>query len=576
MILDTFLDKLDNVRPAGGGYTSICPSHDDSQNSLSVTEGEDERILLKCHAGCTAEMIVHAMGLELKDLFARTTNFAEPDAIYVYTDEQGNELYQAVRLPGKQFRQRHYAPDSPDAKEGGWVWKLEGVRRVLYHLPEVIEGVRAGRTIYIVEGEKDVETLRSKGYVATCNPMGAGKWKEEYAAVFAGANVIIIQDRDAPGRAQAEAVKKSLLPYAKGIWIRESKRGKDVTDHVIAGYEIPDLVVPRVGPRRGIITASEMAESGRELLEVTEADSPGYVLIDGLPILARKGRMYTIGAYTGDGKTTLGLQITRRFCTDGARGGYFSLEMPEQDLRNKLVAHRGVPLSLTESPWRLKADQEALDLYLASLDELGAWDLDIIFDSAIKADKVEEYTRDREYDFVVIDHVHRFGWGSDRRILEEQVVRLTNIALEHNIPVFVLSQFRKFTRGQGMQAFPRPTVQDLRETSQLADDSSMTLGVWRQRDEQGTRYTGGQEIIILKNRHRTGPHDATGRSYFPNFDPKTELFSIGGQNGSNESLALSGADGEVQQRGDPATPGESGPGDNDGETEQAWWDGLDS
>jgi putative DNA primase/helicase len=66
-------------------------------------------------------------------------------ATYDYKDEAGDLLYQVVRYEPKDFRQR--APDG-----NGWKWKMPGVRRVLYRLPEVVEAVAARRVVYIVEG----------------------------------------------------------------------------------------------------------------------------------------------------------------------------------------------------------------------------------------------------------------------------------------------------------------------------------------------------------------------------------------------------------------------------------------
>ena len=93
-------------------------------------------------------------------------------ASYDYTDEFGTLLFQVVRLAPKTFRQRR-----PDGK-GGWIWNLEGVTRVLYRLPDLMEALALERRVFVVEGEKDVESLARLGIVATCNPGGAGKWRD--------------------------------------------------------------------------------------------------------------------------------------------------------------------------------------------------------------------------------------------------------------------------------------------------------------------------------------------------------------------------------------------------------------
>ena len=70
---------------------------------------------------------------------------AEIVATYDYTDEGGNLLFQCVRTKPKDFWQRR-----PDGK-GGWINNLQGVRRVLYRLPEV----KSAQTVCVAEGEKD-------------------------------------------------------------------------------------------------------------------------------------------------------------------------------------------------------------------------------------------------------------------------------------------------------------------------------------------------------------------------------------------------------------------------------------
>lgn len=101
---------------------------------------------------------------------------------------------------------------------------------------------------------------------------------------------------------------------------------------------------------------------------------------------------------------------------------------------------------------------------------------------------------------------------------------LTNIALEQNVMLLVLCQLRKQTRGKELEVFPRPTIQDFRETSQIADDASIALALWRQRDAAGLSYTGITQAIVLKNRHTTGTQDAAGTIFCPLFDQSRQLF----------------------------------------------------
>ncbi|HLB19382.1 MAG TPA: hypothetical protein VK613_09645, partial [Gaiellaceae bacterium] len=58
-------------RPAGGGWLSLCPAHDDRSPSLSVREGHDARALVHCFAGCAPAAVAGALGLATGDLFDR-------------------------------------------------------------------------------------------------------------------------------------------------------------------------------------------------------------------------------------------------------------------------------------------------------------------------------------------------------------------------------------------------------------------------------------------------------------------------------------------------------------------------
>lgn len=509
----------DHPKRQGAGYQMRCPVHEDKQASLNVREGEDGTLLLKCYADCETADVLASLGLSWPDLFPRSVNYAEPEQVYLYVDELGNNLFEQVRFPGKKFRARHL-------EDGEWVWNLDGVRRVLYRLPEVIEGVKAGRTIYVVEGEKDVENLRASGVVATCNPSGAGKWRPEFAAFLEGANVVVVADRDEPGRAHARAVRESLQGVAKAIWVVQPRTGKDASDHLTHGHRIDEFVPLKDPIRRGLVTARELAELAMEDLQIRSDDMPMIQpWSDGAldRIAFRPGRAYAIGAYTGDGKTSAALQAFRKLATEGRRCGYHSLEMPERDLRNKLIAHTGIPYSVLEQPWQIRGSQWE-EAYMTAVAELGTWEADIVFDSQTTAEKISDITLDREHDIVFVDHLHRFAWGQERRKLDEQVNRLTNLALEQNVVLIVLCQLRKYNRGKDMVAYPRPLLQDFRETSMIGDDASMALAIWRQRDAAGFTYTGETELIILKNRHTTAPHDAAGVSLFPYFDQQRGMF----------------------------------------------------
>ena len=155
-------------------------------------------------------------------------------ATYPYVDERGELLFEVVRKEPKDFQQRQ-----PDRK-GGWRWNLHGVRRVPYRLPELLSAP-ADAAVFILEGEKDVDALRSIGLTATCNPCGAGKWRPEYSAHLPGRKVVIISDADEPGRRHADDVVRHLLPVA-GSLRRLELPAKDASDWLAAGGSKDELL----------------------------------------------------------------------------------------------------------------------------------------------------------------------------------------------------------------------------------------------------------------------------------------------------------------------------------------------
>ena len=170
--------------------------------------------------------------------FVTESNGRAPiSSTYDYVDETGELLFQVCRF-GKRFRQRRPDPDKP----GEFVWNLNGTRRVLYRLPLVLSAVKAGHPIYIPEGEKDVHALEDAGVVATTNPGGAGKWRDEYSATLRGADVVIVADKDKAGREHAEQVRASLEGVAKSVRIVEPSAGKDSYDHLAAGRNVSELI----------------------------------------------------------------------------------------------------------------------------------------------------------------------------------------------------------------------------------------------------------------------------------------------------------------------------------------------
>lgn len=263
-VLDAAHAHGKTVRTNSERQSSIqCPAHDDGNPSLSVTRGND-RVLIRCHAGCDTDDVLAALGLTRADLFdeAMAVDHEGPDdwvpctrdghrkiEEYPYRDEFGKTLYSVTRCDHKCFAQ--WRPDP--SKRGGRAWKLGNVRRLPYRLPELLVGIAQGDTAWIVEGERDVHAIAERHPTVTCNSGGAGKWLPEFTDHFRDADVIIVADRDEPGQSHALAVTDHLIEVTNSLVIVQSGHGKDARDHFAGGGHLGNFITvaeprPWTGP----------------------------------------------------------------------------------------------------------------------------------------------------------------------------------------------------------------------------------------------------------------------------------------------------------------------------------------
>src|SRR5579871_2598615 len=151
MQIPEFIDILKvrtgkSVQRSGTGYSCCCPAHDDQNPSLSVSEGKDGKILVNCFAGCSVEDICQSLNLQISDLFIEPVcnKPTSSKTIYSYRDEQGIELYRKIRLePGINGKSKNFYSERT-GENGETICNLQGCRRVLYNLPEVIQGISNG------------------------------------------------------------------------------------------------------------------------------------------------------------------------------------------------------------------------------------------------------------------------------------------------------------------------------------------------------------------------------------------------------------------------------------------------
>lgn len=258
---------------------TLCCFHVDSNPSLSINQQTGVFNCFACGAkGSIFDFAMKKHGLDFsgaRALLAEKagiTGKSEPQrklvAIYDYIGEAGALIFQAIRYEPKDFRQRR-----PDGK-GGWIWNLQGVQLIPYNLPEVIKSDYA----FIVEGEKDCDSLKKLGLVASCNAQGAGKWRSEYNTYFKGKRVIILPDNDKPGRDHALQVAKNLKGIAESVKVVELpglKEKDDVSDWIVQGGTKEKLL--EIVKETPIYQVSDYSDIGGRQLETSIKTTFSYL-----------------------------------------------------------------------------------------------------------------------------------------------------------------------------------------------------------------------------------------------------------------------------------------------------------
>ena len=279
MKIEDILSRFEGVEQQGpDSWMARCPAHGDNNPSLSITRKPDGKVLMHCFTGCTVEEICAAVGLKLSDLMPERAKAEKPArkkrdlgkwvCDYVYQDEDGSGLYKIARYEKDGLKTFvHLRPDA--GNRFGWSYGIHDKKtgellikyRCPFRLPRVIEAAKSGKTVFILEGEKDVLNFEAAtGCAATCNSGGALKWGEDFPADwikwFKGAKgIVVIADNDPETKTVTRKYRGQVtvkdMPHWKG-----QKHAADVRAKLVrAGFpadRIKLMVMPGVEMEQGV------------------------------------------------------------------------------------------------------------------------------------------------------------------------------------------------------------------------------------------------------------------------------------------------------------------------------------
>lgn len=235
-VLDRLADS--GLHETGSGWSARCPAHEDRKASLSISEGDEGRVLLNCHAGCGLKSIVSALGLEEADLFDRDDQ--RPATTKASKAKKASKAFATAEAAAAAYERTLYKPakswtyrdretlaevgrvlrwDRPDGKKeirpisrhaDGWRLEHMADPRPLYG----VEFLEDADRVYVVEGEKCCDAMSlvgGLGFASTTSSGGSNAASKTDWSPLAGREVVILPDNDDAGRKYADEVAAILL-----------------------------------------------------------------------------------------------------------------------------------------------------------------------------------------------------------------------------------------------------------------------------------------------------------------------------------------------------------------------------
>lgn len=489
----------------GHEWATRCPFHADGTPSLYIHE---EKQAWLCRAGCgggsVIDFVMRADGIDLSAAMRKLAG-EEPRPLpanpkppvdsklvktYDYRDELGALLYQVCRFEPKSFRQRQ-------PKGADWKWTMDGARRVLYRLPELLNP-KSG-FIWLVEGEKDADNLHTLGLTATCNVGGAGKWLDGYTASLAGRDVILCGDTDEPGRKHVKLVLESLagrVKSARVVMLPDTFKDvsefiEDFADAKKAAHALIDLAESSPCFDKGlnlpIFSADEME---RNYIASLRTSAHAVDLSHWLPSFAlsvrplQPGEVCSVIAATGCGKTMI-LQNIAIACRVPSL--LFEMELPAALTFERFAAManrvNSVDVENAYKDGKVFSRDRFSHVFTCPKSKLDPAEIHTLIQQS-------ELKIGTKPSLVLVDYIQLIGSQGASRYEKASAVmeELKVIAKAAHTVIIVASQVNRATA-------TAPELCDGKDSGSIENSSGLVLGAWRYDESNPMKM----KIRVLKN-----------------------------------------------------------------------------
>lgn len=243
----------------------------------------------------------------------------------------------------------------------------------------------------------------------------------------------------------------------------------------------------------------------------------------------KRGVMIVVAGRPGQGKTAFKLSVAKNVALQGKRVAIFTLEMPDEQIYERLASNEtGIALDkiqdgrLTEDEWqKVNAATEVFEKSQIFMDDTPA-----ITPAQIEARCRRLMMQYGPLDLVVVDYLQIMdadGKASNRTEEVSAISRgLKNVCRRLNVPFLVGAQINREAEKENR----RPRMSDLRESGSIEADSDIVIFPYIEEEEdelalktKKNNTTVPLKLIVAKHRNGpTGDADATFKKQVTKFE----------------------------------------------------------
>ncbi|MCK4576819.1 hypothetical protein KAU34_10455 [candidate division WOR-3 bacterium] len=214
-----------------------------------------------------------------------------------------------------------------------------------------------------------------------------------------------------------------------------------------------------------------------------------------------RGELLTIGGWTSQCKSVLGMQMAINQCKEGKNVLFLSTEMTPQEVSRRLLGNLEL-IPIMRIRKNELTDEETNRMKARAKEISGAWKLNI--KKVFSMDDASKYIRKYKPDFLVFDYLQNLG-EQDYASTSRNIIELQRLTLQNMLGTVCLSQFNR-----NNEEIREPRLSDLRQSGRIEECSNIVLLLyWKERLQMinPERY-GGEEpeeikLLISKNRDGT-------------------------------------------------------------------------